>query len=124
MVLTSMIVFTFVVPVAGLLSDKGHRRVNSTIVVATIAAAMSVPMFLAFRTKSLAACWILQMFSLCLTAYSMGILPAICSNIYPAGVRISGFNLGYNLGECLAALCGRCTCYLCLACALFVMHKC
>jgi hypothetical protein len=29
----------------------------------------------------------------------MGILPAICSSIYPAGVRISGFNLGYNLGE-------------------------
>jgi hypothetical protein len=32
----------------------------------------------------------------------MGILPAICSSIYPAGVRISGFNLGYNLGEQLA----------------------
>lgn len=27
-----------------------------------------------------------------------GVLPAICSNIYPAGVRISGFNFAYNFG--------------------------
>lgn len=98
MVLTSMVLFTFVVPIAGFLSDKGQRRVNATIVCCVIAAAMSVPMFLAFRTRNLVACWLLQAFSLALTAYTMGILPAICSSIYPAGVRISGFNLGYNLG--------------------------
>jgi MFS family permease len=72
MVLTSMVLFTFVVPIAGYLSDRGQRRVNATIVVCVIAAASSVPMFLAFRTKSLAACWLLQAFSLCLTAYTMG----------------------------------------------------
>ena len=99
MVLTSMVLFTFVVPVAGYLSDKGQPRVTATIAICAIAAAMTVPMFLAFKTGSLAACWLLQAFGLAMTAYTMGILPAICSLIYPAGVRISGFNLGYNLGE-------------------------
>uniref|UniRef100_A0A383VDF7 Major facilitator superfamily (MFS) profile domain-containing protein n=1 Tax=Tetradesmus obliquus TaxID=3088 RepID=A0A383VDF7_TETOB len=98
MVLTSMVLFTFVVPVAGYLSDKGQPRVTATIAICAIAAAMTVPMFLAFKTGSLAACWLLQAFGLAMTAYTMGILPAICSLIYPAGVRISGFNLGYNLG--------------------------
>jgi MFS family permease len=99
MVLTSMVLFTFIVPVAGYLSDKGQPRVTATIVICAIAGATSVPMFLAFKTGSLAACWLLQAFSLAMTAYTMGILPQICSLIYPAGVRISGFNLGYNLGE-------------------------
>lgn len=99
MVLSAMVLFTFVVPIAGYCSDKGQRRVNATIVICVIAAAMSIPMFLAFQTRHLAACWLLQVVSLALTAYTMGILPAICSSIYPAGVRISGFNLGYNLGE-------------------------
>lgn len=100
MVLTSMVVFTIVVPIAGVLSDRGTLRpVTATIAICVIAAGMSVPMFLAFQTKNLAACWLLQIVSLCLTAYTMGVLPVICSNIYPAGVRISGFNLGYNLGK-------------------------
>uniref|UniRef100_A0A383VCS5 Major facilitator superfamily (MFS) profile domain-containing protein n=1 Tax=Tetradesmus obliquus TaxID=3088 RepID=A0A383VCS5_TETOB len=98
MVLTSMVLFTFVVPVAGYLSDKGQPRVTATIAICAIAAVMTVPMFLAFQTRNLAACWLLQAFSLAMTAYPMGILPQICSLIYPAGVRISGFNLGYNLG--------------------------
>jgi hypothetical protein len=55
-------------------------------------------MFLAFATKSLAACWLLQAFILSAVGYTMGILPAICSSIYPAGVRISGFNFAYNFG--------------------------
>jgi hypothetical protein len=55
-------------------------------------------MFMAFATKSLAACWTLQLATLAMAAYTMGILPAICSNIYPAGVRISGFNFAYNMG--------------------------
>eukprot|EP00878_Enallax_costatus_P014970 GHUV01015674.1.p1 GENE.GHUV01015674.1~~GHUV01015674.1.p1 ORF type:complete len:171 (+),score=14.63 GHUV01015674.1:206-718(+) len=105
MVLTAMIIFTFVVPVAGILSDRGLLRpVNATIGICVVAAGMSVPMFLAFQTKHLAACWLLQIVSLCMTAYTMGILPVICSNIYPAGVRISGFNLGYNLGEWIGLL--------------------
>jgi MFS family permease len=99
MVLTSMVLFTFIVPVAGYLSDKGQPRVTATIAICAIAGATSVPMFLAFQTGNLAACWLLQAFSLAMTAYTMGILPQICSLIYPAGVRISGFNLGYNLGE-------------------------
>lgn len=100
MVLVSMVIFTFVVPIAGILSDRGSLRpVSATIGICVVAAATSVPMFLAFQTKHLAACWILQIVSLCMTAYTMGILPVICSNIYPAGVRISGFNLGYNLGK-------------------------
>jgi hypothetical protein len=63
-------------------------------VICLVAAATHVPMFLAFRTKSLAACWLLQIVLLCMVAWTMGILPAICSSIYPAGIRISGFNLG------------------------------
>ena len=55
-------------------------------------------MFLGFATKSLALCWFLQIATLALVAYTMGVLPAICSNIYPAGVRISGFNFAYNFG--------------------------
>eukprot|EP00775_Hariotina_reticulata_P013429 gene13429-13557_t len=98
MVLTSMVLFTFVVPIAGILADKGQPRVTATIVIAVIAGATSVPMFLAFQTKHMAACWLLQAVTLALTAYTMGLLPVICSSIYPAGVRISGFNLGYNLG--------------------------
>lgn len=99
MVLVSMVIFTFIVPIAGILSDRGQPRVTATIIICVVAAASSVPMFLAFQTRNLAACWLLQIFSLSLTAYTMGLLPVICSLIYPAGVRISGFNLGYNLGE-------------------------
>eukprot|EP00879_Flechtneria_rotunda_P018557 GHRR01019471.1.p1 GENE.GHRR01019471.1~~GHRR01019471.1.p1 ORF type:complete len:249 (+),score=54.38 GHRR01019471.1:262-1008(+) len=98
MVLTCMVLFTIVVPVAGYLSDRGQPRVTATICICVVAGAASVPMFLAFRTQNLAACWLLQAASLAMTGYTMGILPAICSSIYPAGVRISGFNLGYNLG--------------------------
>ncbi|KAF6255165.1 major facilitator superfamily domain-containing protein [Scenedesmus sp. NREL 46B-D3] len=98
MVLTSMVLFTVIVPIAGFLSDKGLPRVTATIVICAVAGAMSIPMFLAFKTRSLGACWALQAVGLAMTAYTMGILPAICSLIYPAGVRISGFNLGYNLG--------------------------
>lgn len=105
MVLVSMVIFTFIVPIAGLMSDKGLRRVNTTIVICIVAAATHVPMFLAFRTKSLAACWLLQIVLLSMVAWTMGILPAICSSIYPAGVRISGFNLGYNLGMTLFGGC-------------------
>jgi MFS family permease len=98
-VLTAMVLFTFVVPIAGILADRGQPRVTATIVICVIAGATSVPMFLAFQTKKLVACWILQAVLLALTAYTMGLLPVICSSIYPAGVRISGFNLGYNLGR-------------------------
>jgi hypothetical protein len=94
MYLLTQVIFTFIVPIAGLMSDKGLRRVNTTIVICIVAAATHVPMFLAFRTKSLAACWLLQIVLLSMVAWTMGILPAICSSIYPAGVRISGFNLG------------------------------
>jgi MFS family permease len=71
MVLSAMVVFTVIVPVAGYLSDKGLRRVNSTIVICVVAALTSIPMFLAFRTKHLAACWLLQIFTLSLTAYTV-----------------------------------------------------
>jgi hypothetical protein len=55
-------------------------------------------MFLGFATKNLGLCWFLQITVLALVAYTMGVLPGICSMIYPAGVRISGFNFGYNCG--------------------------
>jgi hypothetical protein len=58
----------------------------------------SIPMFLGFATKSVPLCWFLQIAILVMVAYTMGVLPAICSNIYPAGVRISGFNFAYNTG--------------------------
>eukprot|EP00775_Hariotina_reticulata_P003883 gene3883-4138_t len=98
MVLSCMIIFTFFVPLAGWLSDKGQGRITATIVVSLVAGATSVPMFLAFATKKLVACWLLQAATLSAVGYTMGILPAICSSIYPAGVRISGFNFAYNFG--------------------------
>jgi hypothetical protein len=58
----------------------------------------SIPMFLGFATTSVPLCWFLQIATLVMVAYTMGVLPAICSNIYPAGVRISGFNFAYNTG--------------------------
>jgi len=54
--------------------------------------------FLGFATKSVGLCWFLQIAILAMVGYTMGVLPAICSNIYPAGVRISGFNFAYNSG--------------------------
>jgi len=51
-------------------------------------------MFLGFATKSVGLCWFLQIAILALVAYTMGVLPGICSMIYPAGVRISSFNFG------------------------------
>ena len=98
MVLTCMVVFTFVVPIAGYMADKGMPRVKASLGIFVLAGGSAIPMFLAFQTHSLVACWLLQCFSLMMTAYTMGLLPCICASIYPAGVRISGFNLGYNLG--------------------------
>lgn len=94
MVLTSMVLFTFVVPIAGVMADKGHPSVTATIGICVFAAATSVPMFLAFRTRSLVACWLLQAALLALTAYTMGILPIICNNIYPAGACAAGAVIG------------------------------
>lgn len=98
MVLSGMIIFTCVVPLAGWLSDKGVGRVTATLWVTVVAGATSIPMFLGFATKNVALCWFLQIAILVMVAYTMGVLPAICSNIYPAGVRISGFNFAYNFG--------------------------
>lgn len=96
---TSQVVFTLVVPVSGALSDRGLPRVTTNIVIACISGALYVPSFLAFQTRSILACWLLQGLHLALAAWAMGVLPAIVSRIYPAGVRISGFNLGHNFGE-------------------------
>lgn len=93
------VVFTLVVPISGALSDRGLPRVTTNIVIACICGALYVPTFLAFSTRSVVACWLLQGLHLALTAWAMGVLPAIVSRIYPAGVRISGFNLGHNFGE-------------------------
>lgn len=93
------VLFTLVVPVSGALSDRGLPRVTTNIVIAFICGAIYVPTFLAFQTRSIVACWLLQALHLSLTAWAMGVLPAIVSRIYPAGVRISGFNLGHNFGE-------------------------
>jgi hypothetical protein len=56
--------------------------------------AASIPMFLGFASKNLGLCWFLQIAVLALVAYTMGVLPGICSMIYPAGVRISGKGVG------------------------------
>jgi len=87
------------VPISGALSDRGLPRVTTNIVIACISGAAYVPTFLAFQTRSVVACWLLQALHLSLVAWAMGVLPVIVSRIYPAGVRISGFNLGHNFGE-------------------------
>jgi len=101
MVLSCMILYTFIVPIAGYLSDKGMPRVWACIACYVLSGATSVPMFMAFQTKSLALCWVLQAFALSMAAFTMGLLPTVCSLLYPAGVRISGFNFGYNVGMTL-----------------------
>lgn len=93
------VLFTVVVPISGALSDRGLPRVTTNIVIACISGAAYVPTFLAFQTRSVVACWLLQAMHLSLVAWAMGVLPVIVSRIYPAGVRISGFNLGHNFGE-------------------------
>lgn len=93
------VVFTLVVPIAGILSDRGLPRVTTNIIIACISGALYIPSFIAFQTRSIVACWLLQGLHLSLAAWAMGVLPAIVSRIYPAGVRISGFNLGHNFGE-------------------------
>jgi MFS family permease len=93
------VVFTLIVPIAGAVSDRGLPRVTTNIVICCVCGAIYVPTFLAFHTRSIVACWLLQGVHLGLTAWAMGVLPAIVSRIYPAGVRITGFNLGHNLGE-------------------------
>lgn len=109
------------VPISGALSDRGLPRVTTNIVIACICGALYVPTFLAFSTRSVVACWLLQGLHLALTAWAMGVLPAIVSRIYPAGVRISGFNLGHNFGEfednkVSEAGCARATLKICLQC--------
>lgn len=100
MVLSCMILFTMMVPVAGILSDKGLPRLTVTIAICVASAATAIPMFMGFATKSVAICWLIQAILLAMSGYAMGMLPAVVSAIYPAGVRISGCNLGVNLSEC------------------------
>lgn len=97
--MSAQVLFTLIVPVSGALSDRGMPRVTTNIVIACVSGAIYVPTFLAFQTRSVVACWLLQALHLGLAAWAMGVLPTIVSRIYPAGVRISGFNLGHNLGE-------------------------
>jgi MFS family permease len=105
MVLSCMIIFTMMVPVAGILSDKGLPRLTVTIAICVASAASAIPMFMGFMTKSVAICWLIQAILLAMSGYAMGMLPAVVSAIYPAGVRISGCNLGVNISECG---CGSC----------------
>lgn len=63
-----------------------------------VAGATSIPVFLGWATKSIGLAWFLQVAGLVMVAWTMGVLPGICSNVYPAGVRISGFNFAYNTG--------------------------
>lgn len=97
MVLSGMIVFTAMVPLAGILSDKGLPRLTTTIVIALVSSATAVPMFMGFQRCSLALSWVIQVLLLAMAGFAMGMLPAVVSAIYPAGVRISGCNLGVNL---------------------------
>jgi MFS family permease len=99
LIVTPQVVFTLIVPIAGAVSDRGLPRVTTNIVICCICGAIYVPSFLGFQTRSIVACWLLQGVHLALTAWAMGVLPAIVSRIYPAGVRVSGFNLGHNFGE-------------------------
>lgn len=100
MVLSCMVIFTAMVPVAGLMSDKGLPRLTVTIAICVASAASAIPMFLGFATKSVAVSWLIQAVLLAMSGYAMGMLPAIVSAIYPAGVRISGCNLGVNISKC------------------------
>eukprot|EP00878_Enallax_costatus_P023718 GHUV01025255.1.p1 GENE.GHUV01025255.1~~GHUV01025255.1.p1 ORF type:complete len:283 (+),score=58.22 GHUV01025255.1:36-884(+) len=100
MVLTGIIAYTITVPIGGIMSDRGVGPVTGTAVAALISGATSVPFFLAFQTKSLVACWLLQTVILIFAGYAVSVTPKICTAIYPAGVRISGLNFAYNIGEC------------------------
>jgi hypothetical protein len=99
MVLSCMILFTMMVPVAGIMSDKGLPRLTSTICISLLSAAVAVPMFLGWQKANLALSWSLQAILLAMSGYVMGMLPAVVSAIYPAGVRISGCNLGVNISK-------------------------
>lgn len=105
MVLSCMILFTMMVPIAGILSDKGLPRLTVTIAICVASAASAIPMFIGFQTKSVAICWLIQAILLAMSGYAMGMLPAVVSAIYPAGVRISGCNLGVNISSTIGGVC-------------------
>ncbi|KAF8068166.1 shiA [Scenedesmus sp. PABB004] len=105
MVLSCMLLFTGMVPLAGLASDRGLPRLTTTIALALASAGAAVPMFMGFASGSLALAWVLQAALLAMSGFAMGMLPAVVAAIYPAGVRISGCNLGVNLSSTFGGVC-------------------
>ena len=94
-----MVLFTLMVPIGGILADKGVPRLTATIAICVASVALAIPQFMVFSMHKLAYSWLMQAVLLAMSGYVMGMLPAVVSAIYPAGVRVSGCNLGVNLSE-------------------------
>jgi MHS family proline/betaine transporter-like MFS transporter len=97
MVLSCMVLYTAIIPVSAYFADRGMPRLRACMAANLLSAATAIPMFMAFQTKSLAACWVLQAYTLGLAAFCMGMLPAIIAQIFPAAVRATGMNVVYNV---------------------------
>lgn len=94
-----MVLFTLMVPTAGILADKGLPRLTVTLAICVASVALAIPTFMVFSMHNLALSWLMQALLLAMSGYAMGTLPAVMAAIYPAGVRVSGCNLGVNMSK-------------------------
>jgi hypothetical protein len=90
MTLTNMSLTLSMIPLFAHLSDKGVPRMAATACILTVAAAASIPMFLAISTRSFAAAWLMQLADLTLNASVFGFIPTIGNNLFPVHVRATG----------------------------------
>ncbi|WIA20600.1 hypothetical protein OEZ85_004984 [Tetradesmus obliquus] len=99
MTLTNMSLTLSMIPIFAHLSDRGVPRMAATACIMAVAAASSVPMFLAISTNSLAAAWLMQLADLTLNASIFGFIPTIGNNLFPVHVRATGFNFVHTASQ-------------------------
>eukprot|EP00878_Enallax_costatus_P009882 GHUV01010319.1.p1 GENE.GHUV01010319.1~~GHUV01010319.1.p1 ORF type:complete len:550 (+),score=105.42 GHUV01010319.1:1185-2834(+) len=86
--------FAITVPVTGHFTDKGIPKVWVYMGISLIGAAVVIPVMYALHSGSLAAMFTLVPFMIGLCGCLGGLMTSIGPQIYPAGVRATGYNLG------------------------------
>lgn len=56
-----------------------------------------MPIFLGLSLRLIALDWVLHNLCLAMMGFIVGLLPSTYCLLYPAGVRISGFNMAFSL---------------------------
>jgi hypothetical protein len=75
MLIVNLTVMGVVQLAAGWASDKGMPRVWSCFAVFTVAAGISVPVFIGFARVSAAGCWLLHLLLMVLMGWVLGVVP-------------------------------------------------